>query len=322
VLNRWPGPVNLELEPESIPRASGREAGTAPRGTDAPPSMFATIGYLTADLAVRVLPARVVNTLARSLARWAFALDLPARRALEANLARLVSHARARPGRSGAASREIAARAAGAAPAREAFEHFALSIADFLRLSRLERAVLLEAVEVRGAEYLAAACESRRGVIVLSAHIGSWEWGAAYLATRGKVVHLAARPHPSRWVERFFERRRVGWGVRMLRRRPLWLAAARALRRGEWVAMMGDRPAPGLRGTPCAWAAALARRTGAVVLPAMMLRLEGGRFAACFEAPLSPESCREGGYRDALLRHVAGAPGQWCAFEPLPEALA
>src|SRR2546422_4576823 len=198
VLNRWPGPVNLELEPESIPRASGREAGTAPRGTDALPSMFATIGYLTADLAVRVLPARVVNTLARSLARWAFALDLPARRALEANLARLVSHARARPGRSGAASREIAARAAGAAPAREAFEHFALSIADFLRLSRLERAVLLEAVEVRGAEYLAAACESRRGVIVLSAHIGSWEWGAAYLATRGKVVHLAARPHPSR----------------------------------------------------------------------------------------------------------------------------
>ena len=283
--------------------------------------MFATIGYLTADLAVGVLPAGVVNALARSLARLAFALGLPARRALEANFARLVSLARVRPRRSGALSHEIAAGGAPAAPAREAFEHFALSIADFLRLPRLERAALLETVEVRGAAHLAAACESCHGVIVLSAHIGSWEWGAAYLATRGKVVHIVARPHPSGWVERFFERRRVGWGVRMLRRKPLWLAAARALRRGEWVAMMGDRPAPGLRGTPCAWAAALARRTGAVVLPAVMLRLEGGRFAACFEAPLSPESCRQGGHRDALLRQVAGAPGQWCAFEPLPEAL-
>jgi hypothetical protein len=58
------------------------------------------------------------------------------------------------------------------------------------------------------------------------------------------------------------------------------------------------------------------------VLPAVMLRLADGRYAACFEPPLSPEACLSGGYRDAIRRHLEAEPGQWFAFEPLPEGLA
>lgn len=72
----------------------------------------------------------------------------------------------------------------------------------------------------------------------------------------------------------------------------------------------------------CRWAAALARRTGALVLPAVMVRLADGRHAACFEPPLSPGACVSGGYREAMRRHLERHPEQWCAFEPLPEGLA
>ena len=58
-----------------------------------------------------------------------------------------------------------------------------------------------------------------------------------------------------------------------------------------------------------------------MVLPAVMLRLAPGRYAACFEPPLSPEACVGGGFRDALRPHFERHPAQWFAFEPLPESL-
>jgi lauroyl/myristoyl acyltransferase len=156
-------------------------------------------------------------------------------------------------------------------------------------------------------------------VIVLSAHLGSWEWGAAWLASRGGTLSVVARPHPHPWVERFFARRRLARGIEVLHERPLWPGAARALRQRGWVAVMGDRC--GADGSLAGWAAALARRTGALVLPAVMVRLAPGRYAACFDAPLSPEACAGGAHRAAIRRQLASHPGQWCGFEPAPAGL-
>jgi len=265
--------------------------------------MLAVLGYLIADRLVRVLPIGIADRLAVALARLVFAARPPARAALEANLARLM------PGAPLAARR---------ATTREAFDHFALSLLDFLRLGRLDERALADAIEVRGAEHLECARATGRGVILLSAHLGNWEWGAAWLAARGERVSVVARPHPHPWVEGFFARRRRARGVGMLRQRPLWPGAARALRRREWVALMGDRCCS----DGSAWAAALARRTGAVVLPAVMLRLAPGRYAACFDPPLSSEACARGAHRAAIHRQLERNPGQWFGFEPLPGGLA
>jgi KDO2-lipid IV(A) lauroyltransferase len=193
---------------------------------------------------------------------------------------------------------------------------------DFIQLPRVGSHTLERAIVVRGERHFRSARDGGRGVIVLSVHAGNWEWGAAYLAARGVPVHVVARAHASASVESFFARRRAAWGVARLCGRPLWLAASAALRRHEWVALMADRSAPGARGSLCAWAAALARRTGAVVLPATMTRLEDGRYLARFEPPLDAAACAEGRFREAMLRHVRRWPGQWFAFEPLPEAVA
>lgn len=264
--------------------------------------MLSVLGYLLADLVVRALPARVADRAALGVARLAFAAHPRSRTALEANLSRLLPHA---------TPLERSTRA------REAFEHFALSLLDFLRLEHLGPGALEQAIEVRGAVHLERARAEGRGVIVLSAHLGNWEWGAAWLAARGERVSVLARPHPHPWVERFFARRRGARGVGVLRGQPAWPAASRALRRHEWVALMGDRCCPG--GSAWDWAAALARRTGAVVLPAVMVRLAPGRYAACFEPPLGAEACAAGDHRAAQQRQLARHPGQWFGFEPLPK---
>lgn len=269
--------------------------------------MFAFLFYLIADTLVRLLPARVADSVGVGIARVAFMLRLPHRKALEENLSRLMQLP---PGRT---VRERA---------RESFVNFALTFTDFLRMGRLDRARLAESVEVHGREHLDAARNSGRGVILLSAHLGNWELGAAWLAALGTPVNVIARPHASA-VERFFARRRRAWGVANLPGRPLWRGAAEALRRREWVALMADREASSQAksGSVCAWAAALSRRTGALVLPAVIVRLPNRRYAAYFDRPLPPETVREESYLRVIRRYLQRFPGQWFAFEPLPRGL-
>jgi len=259
-------------------------------------------GYWIADLLVRWLPARASRGLAVGLARVTFALRPPARAALEANLERLS------PERTAAGRRRLA---------RDAFEHFAVSLVEFLRLHRVPPERLAGSVEVHGHCHLKAARRAGRGVIVMSAHAGSWECGAAWLASRGIRLHVVARPHRHPWVERLFVRRRAQRGVGTIPERPVWTRAARLLRAGEWVAVMGDRTE---QGQPAVreWAAALARRTGALRLPALMLRRPDGHYCVHFGAPLSPGADATDADHDALLPLLRLAPSQWMAFEALP----
>jgi lauroyl/myristoyl acyltransferase len=202
------------------------------------------------------------------------------------------------------------------------FEHFGLVFTDFLRLAHMSPEEVARRVQVHGDEHLEAVRGRGRGCILVSVHAGCWEWGAAYLAARGVPMRILARAHADRGVERFFRRRRAGWGVLPLAGSPVWLDAAHALRAGEWIALMADRTVPGLHGSLCGYAAALARRTGASLLPVAMTRLPGGRHALWCDAPIAGDLALEGGIRAALHRHLERSPGQWFAFAPLPEGLA
>ena len=264
--------------------------------------MPALLGYRIAAALARVLPAPFADALAVGLARLAFQWPLPARLALEANLARLL------PGTPAAVRRRHA---------RRAFEHFALSFAAFLRGPRSG-----EPVQVSGEANLAHALASGRGVIVLSAHLGHWEGGAQAIASRGGPLHLAARPQAHAALDVLFAARRAAAGVHALPAGTLLPAASSLLRRGEWIALMADRgPARAGGASVCAWAAALARRTGALVLPAVYVRERGGAHRLHVEAPLDPQACRDGAFRDTMRGWLERWPDQWAAFEALPEGL-
>jgi KDO2-lipid IV(A) lauroyltransferase len=268
--------------------------------------MLAALAYSTAEALVRALPPPWAEGAARGVARTLYAARVPARLRLERNLERI-----------GARDRRAVGRCA-----RDTFEQFALAVTDFLRLRHASGPALRDRVVVRGAEHLDAARRSGRGCIVLSVHSGCWEWGAAFLAHRGVPLRILARPHASASVERYFWRRRAAWGLEPLDRAPCWLEAARALRGGAWVALMGDRAVPGLGGSLGAWASALARRTGAVVLPVAMTRGEDGRHTLWCDPPLAERPGLEPAVREALHRQLERARGQWFAFAPLSEELA
>jgi lauroyl/myristoyl acyltransferase len=66
----------------------------------------------------------------------------------------------------------------------------------------------------------------------------------------------------------------------------------------------------------------LSRRTGALVLPAVIVRLPGRRYAAHFERPLTPENVTQENHFEVIRSYLRRYPGQWFAFEPLPRGLA
>jgi lauroyl/myristoyl acyltransferase len=265
--------------------------------------MLAVLAYRAAAAGAGVLPAPVADTLATTLARLSFAARVPARVALEENLRRVLPALAPRERR---------------ACARGAFVSFALAFTRFLRRGRADLPV-----RVVGREHLDAARDSGRGVIVLSAHFGDWESGAAAIAAEGLPIHVAARPQPARSLERMFEARRSVAGVDVVPVASAFASMAGILRRREWVALMADRGANRTGGASiCAWAAVLAQRTDALVLPAVCVRDAQGGLTLHVEPPLAPERCRDGAFRDTLRSWLARWPEQWAAFEPLPEGLA
>ena len=81
------------------------------------------------------------------------------------------------------------------APGRSAAEHrrlgrltlrnLARCTIDFLRVPLMNRAQILDLVDLRGAEHLDRALQRGNGVIMLTAHVGNWELAGAYWGASG-----------------------------------------------------------------------------------------------------------------------------------------
>jgi len=179
--------------------------------------------------AANVLPRRARLALARILGRAAAPLFPAERRAVRSTLAVVT-------GASGARLDALTS---------AVFRNFAMCFSDLVSTNRQSPDRLDECVgSVSGADHLD---ELAGGVISVTAHVGNWELAGRLLAGRSgrrtNVVVAADVPELSRWV------RRDGDGMRFVPRlRPaIGLELLAALRRGEVVAVQGDR-ALGTRG--------------------------------------------------------------------------
>src|SRR5919199_799979 len=150
-------------------------------------------------------------------------------------------------------------------------------------------------VDVRGWEHLAAARAGGRGVLLVTAHLGS-------VALVGQMVALGGCP--ANVVVEALEPRllallgslRAQHGITPLPAGPgLLRAIVAALGRNEVVGLLSDRDVLGngvevtFFGAPTrlpGGAAGLGLRTGAVVLPAFTARQPDGRYLGWFEPPL------------------------------------
>ncbi len=207
------------------------------------------------------------------------------------------------------------------------FRDFAMCFSDLVSTNRGSPSRLLAHVAgVSGAEHLAGLAG---GIVSVTAHLGNWELAGRLLATRSaRRTHVVVSPDEAPELERWV--RRDGDGMRFVpRAHPgVGVELMAALRRGEVVALQGDR-ALGTRGDvslpffgrPARFPLGpfvLARAAGVPVVPAFCLLGPGHRYQVTIGAPLV---VARGGEEEAarawvslLERTVRAHPTQWFNF--------
>jgi Kdo2-lipid IVA lauroyltransferase/acyltransferase len=275
-----------------------------------------------AEFISRILPRRVGYGVARRFADVYVLLDRRGRECVIGNLTRI--HQKSGVVLSGRALRVLA---------RENFLNFAKYLVDFfhflhLKPERMNRLINFGIVPQVLDDLLAKG----KGVIVLSAHLGNWELGAAALAQRGYPFHAVALWQPDPKLNELYQSYRTRRCINPI---PFGRAARECiavLRRNEIVALVGDRDFTAARNTVEFFGrparlpdgpAKLALATGAPILPTFMVRTADDTFTYVLGEPIWAD--REHDTLPDVMRKIAAVlervisqhSEQWFLFHDL-----
>jgi uncharacterized protein len=181
-------------------------------------------------------------------------------------------------------------RAAATRKARELFTQFFLKITD---LWRYESGAPFDRWfgEWNGWENFLAAHTRGKGVLLVTPHLGNWEFGGAFLVQHGYKLLVLTQPEPDQKLTELRQQSRAQRGVETLvvgEDAFAFLEIIRRLQVGATVALLVDRPpAPtavnvDLFGQPFSAsiaAAELARASGCAIVPVYIVRQSNGQLA-------------------------------------------
>lgn len=214
--------------------------------------------------------------------------------------------------------------------AREVFRQFARFAWEVVELLVLPREEIKRRVVIVGEEHFQAALAEGRGLLVIGAHAGNWEYTVAGFALQYQPLAVVARDLSQPWLRPLARRLRERWGNIMINKRRALREIVSHLGHNRIVGVVMDQntaSAEGLlvdffgqpaRTTPVA--AILARRRGVPVIPGFSRRLPDGRHLLAFLPPLPLERTEdvEGDIRRHLQAQsraveawVRAAPEQW-----------
>jgi KDO2-lipid IV(A) lauroyltransferase len=223
--------------------------------------------------------------------------------------------------------------------AADNFAHFSRKIADLWRWEAGAR--IDEDLEFGGGrEYFVGAADSGRGVLLVTMHLGNWEFGASLLARNGKRPLVLTAREPSRELTeiRAAARARRGIDTLVVGDDPFaFVEVIKRLQAGGLVAILLDRPAAATAvevkflGKPfkaSVAAAELARASGCVVLPVYIVyEAAGYRAHACAPIEYDRSQLGDRAARKALTERILNGfepvvrqyASQWYHFVPMWE---
>ncbi len=188
----------------------------------------------------------------------------------------------------------------------------------------------------RGWENLTEPMAEGRGVVMVLPHVGSWEWGGAFLASSGYPMTTVAEPLEPPEMYAFFVREREALGLRIVSMdADAGRVLLKTLRAGGLVGLLCERDLSG-NGIPVeffgeqttfpAGPATLALRTGAALVAAAVYSGPGREHTAVITPPLDTTRratmrADAGRVTQDIARHleqlIRFAPEQWHVYQPI-----
>jgi predicted exporter/lauroyl/myristoyl acyltransferase len=250
----------------------------SPKPTVSSPSSLYSARIWQIGLALtRILPASILMSLAKIGGTIYWGLATQRREIVIQNLLPVLN-----------GDRKSAERAA-----HELFVQFSIKLVD---LWRYESGVVEERwfADWNGWENFERANVRGKGVLLITPHLGNWEFGGAFLVQQGVKLFVLTQPEPDGKLTELRQSSRARWGVETLivgEDAFAFVEIIRRLQEGATVALLVDRPpAPTAvevklfgRNFPASIAVAeLARASGCAIVPSFIVRKPDGYIAQIF----------------------------------------
>ena len=170
---------------------------------------------------------------------------------------------------------------------RASFVNLARNMLDILYMPNLNEKNLSQYVTIDHLERMREALAEGHGVVVLTGHVGTWEWLSAAFTLNGMPVTAIAKLQPNQEYSRALDDLRATIRVEIFNRGTSeLLAAGRALKKGKILGFLADQDAgPGgafikflgkTASTPMG-PAVFSKKFNSPVLPAFIIRQPDGR---------------------------------------------
>jgi lauroyl/myristoyl acyltransferase len=240
---------------------------------DRPSSFYRAGPWKTGMRATKLLPAAITLSLGKFLAS-AYSALVPARRQIVINNLLPV----------------LGERKAARRSARELFQQFSVKLIDLWRFESGQPVKTLFS-ELIGWEHFTKAHVRGQGVLLVTVHLGNWEFGGPLLIERGIKLHVVTLTEPGKGFTELRQGFRERWGIETLVIGDDTFAVVEVIKRlqaGATVALLVDRPPTSsavtveLFGRPfraSVAAAELARASGCAVVPVILPRTPNGYIA-------------------------------------------
>jgi Kdo2-lipid IVA lauroyltransferase/acyltransferase len=209
------------------------------------------------------------------------------------------------------------------------WRHFGRAAVEYLRLPQMSFETIAARCEIINGEILDAAVAENRGVILISAHVGNWEYGGLVIMSLADRVRTVARTLDNEFLERDLGRLRAQTGAAVIDRRRAARQLLQTLNEKGVVVLLPDQavlPREGILvrflGRP-AWTtpapAKLALRVGSPIVFAFCIP-HGAGYRLEFEGPVlidqlpAHENTPEGltqRINDVISKRILERPELW-----------
>jgi len=283
------------------------------------------ISYYAIFLSVRYLPTKLCHWLGKLVALIVYAFSQKDREGLMANLSLALN----RPIGDPFIRKTI----------RQIFINYGHYMVDFFLMPQLPPNKIKRFIaEFRKEEILKRALANGKGVILLTAHLGNWEFGSIFLRFRNYPLNVVGLAHNTYFTNALVNRLRRDKAIKVIEVNGSSFSGIEilsCLRNNEIVAMIGDRDFFG-SGRPITFfgekvsfpvgPVILAVKSGAALIPAFILKQSDGKYFGVLEEaiPLFLEGDRDdvieknlGKTARIFEKYIRRYPDQWYRPEPI-----